>query len=96
MDRKARSVEALMLGWPRPQHRCRERLLTREQAAALIEDETRLRGWDGFNRRFYRLEWRGARPLWICQGVYGFSGGGSMIIEVDALTGVLVSAVVGR
>jgi hypothetical protein len=86
----------LMLGWSRARHRCREQLLTREQAAARVEDEIRVRGWDGFNRRFYVLEWRGRRPFWACRGVYGFSGAGSMIIEIDALTGELVRAVVGR
>jgi hypothetical protein len=90
-----RSEETLMFGWPGGRHASREPVLTREQAAALIDDEIRLRGWDGFNLRSYRLEQQGRRRLWICRAVYGFSRSGGMTIEIDALTGDLVRAVVG-
>jgi hypothetical protein len=84
-----------MFGWLAGRQRWKEGLLTQEQATAVIEEEIRKRGWEGYDNRRYALERRKGRPVWICWGQVGHNRGGAMAIHIDARTGELVTAVAG-
>jgi hypothetical protein len=82
-----------MFGWLR--RKWKEGLLTEEQARAIVENEIRQRGWEGYDNRRYTLERRRGRALWVCWAMVGHNRGGVMNIHIDARTGEVVQATAG-